>query len=129
MSQGESRRMTFARRAVLTGLGALLLGCGPADTTPRVRIPVGAGGVGFLPLLLMREHRLIEKHAAAAGLTDLTVEWIDLGGPSVMNDALISGSVDFISHGSSTSSRTRSGYGFFAARSSARPSSVHACVE
>ena len=89
----------IARRACLIGLATLLLSCGPADTTPRVRIPVGAGGVGFLPLLLMREHGLIEKHAAAAGLAGLEVEWIDLGGPSVMNDALISGSVDFIAAG------------------------------
>jgi NitT/TauT family transport system substrate-binding protein len=80
-------------------LGALLLGCGADETTPRVRIPTGAGGVGFLPLLLMRDQGLIEKHAAAAGLADLTVEWIDLGGPAVMNDALISGSVDFIAAG------------------------------
>jgi NitT/TauT family transport system substrate-binding protein len=47
----------------------------------------------------MREQGLIEKHAAAAGLADLTVRWIDLGGPAVMNDALLSGSVDFIAAG------------------------------
>jgi NitT/TauT family transport system substrate-binding protein len=91
--------MALARMALVVTLGALLMSCGSTDTSPRVRIPVGAGGVGFLPLLLMREHGLIEKNAAAAGLTDLTVEWIDLGGPSVMNDALISGSVDFIAAG------------------------------
>jgi len=71
-------------------------GCGGGNSAPTVRIPTGAGGVGFLPLLMMREHGLVEKHAAAAGIEDLEVEWLDLGGPSVMNDALISGSVDFI---------------------------------
>ena len=80
----------------LVALSGLVAGCDPADSTPRVRIPTGAGGVGFLPLLVMREHGLIEKHAAVSGLEDLNVEWLDLGGPSVMNDALISGSVDFI---------------------------------
>lgn len=90
---------TLARCGTVLALCALLASCGPAETSPHVRIPVGAGGVGFLPLLLMRERALIEKHAAAAGLADLTVEWIDLGGPSVMNDALISGSVDFIAAG------------------------------
>jgi NitT/TauT family transport system substrate-binding protein len=45
---------------------------------------------------MMREHKLVEKHAAASGLATLDVQWIDLGGPQVMNDALISGSVDFI---------------------------------
>jgi NitT/TauT family transport system substrate-binding protein len=69
---------------------------GGANGGPVVRIPTGAGGVGFLPLLMMREHGLVEKHAQAAGLEGLEVQWLDLGGPSVMNDALISGSVDFI---------------------------------
>ncbi|HET7132753.1 MAG TPA: ABC transporter substrate-binding protein, partial [Gammaproteobacteria bacterium] len=49
--------------------------------------------------LVMREHKLIEKHAAAAGLADVTVRWIELGGPAVMNDALLSGSVDLIAAG------------------------------
>jgi NitT/TauT family transport system substrate-binding protein len=76
-------------------------GCGGASTdgATEIRFPLGAGGVGFLPLYVMREQRLIEKHASAAGLPDLTVRWIDLGGPAVMNDALLSGSVDFIAAG------------------------------
>jgi sulfonate transport system substrate-binding protein len=88
--------MTTARFTGLVALCLLLASCGQSGGGSVVRIPTGAGGVGFLPLLMMREHNLIEKHAAAAGIDDLTVEWLDLGGPSVMNDALISGSVDFI---------------------------------
>jgi NitT/TauT family transport system substrate-binding protein len=80
----------------LLALCVLVAGCGGQGGRDVVRVPTGAGGVGFLPLLMMREHGLIEKHAAAAGLESLEVEWLDLGGPSVMNDALISGSVDFI---------------------------------
>jgi NitT/TauT family transport system substrate-binding protein len=64
-----------------------------------VRIPTGAGGVGFLPLQMMREFGLIEKHARAAGIDDLEVEWLDFGGPAIVNDALLSGSVDFIAAG------------------------------
>jgi NitT/TauT family transport system substrate-binding protein len=82
--------------ATFVALIASLAGCGGGSDARVVRIPTGAGGVGFLPLLVMREHGLIEQHAAEAGFGDLTVEWLDLGGPSVMNDALISGSVDFI---------------------------------
>ena len=71
---------------------ALLTACG--GTHPReVRIPKGAGGVGFLPLLVMEKYHLIEKYA------DVTVRWMDLGGPAAMNDALLSGSADFISAG------------------------------
>jgi NitT/TauT family transport system substrate-binding protein len=59
----------------------------------EIRIPTGAGGVGFLPLLVMEKYRLIEKHA------NVKVHWINIGGPAVMNDALLSGSADFITAG------------------------------
>jgi NitT/TauT family transport system substrate-binding protein len=87
--------------ALLAAALAFAAGCGggAASGTTEVRIPLGAGGVGFLPLFVMRDRQLIEKHAAAAGLADLRVRWIDLGGPAVMNDALLSGSVDFIAAG------------------------------
>jgi NitT/TauT family transport system substrate-binding protein len=97
--------MRTTRRAIGAALAAasvLALGaCGGAGSEggTEVRIPLGAGGVGFLPLLVMRDGGLIEKHAAAAGVMDLTVRWIELGGPAVMNDALLSGSVDFIAAG------------------------------
>ncbi len=64
----------------------------------ELRIPLGAGGFGFLPLHMMKEHKLIEKHSAAAGVP-VTVNWANIGGPSVMNEALLSGSADFISAG------------------------------
>jgi len=88
--------MKLNRFVITVALGALLAGCGQSSDSNVVRIPTGAGGVGFLPLLMMREHGLVEKHATEAGLDQLEVRWLDLGGPSVMNDALISGSVDFI---------------------------------
>lgn len=61
----------------------------------EVRIPVGAGGIGFLPLLVMEKLKLVEKHAAATGLDRLKVSWISFGGPSVVNDALLSGAAHF----------------------------------
>jgi NitT/TauT family transport system substrate-binding protein len=78
---------------------ALLTACGGGANKHEVRIPKGAGGVGFLPLLVMEKYRLIEKYAAESGLGDLTVRWMDLGGPAAMNDALLSSSADFISAG------------------------------
>ena len=64
----------------------------------EMRVPLGAGGFGFLPLHMMKQYGLIEKKAAEAGLK-LTVNWANVGGPAVMNDALLSGSADFISAG------------------------------
>lgn len=56
-------------------------------------------GVGFLPLMVMRDRELIEKEAAERGLPDLKVNWTKLGVASAMADALISEQVDFISGG------------------------------
>ena len=80
-------------------LAALLSLLRPAGAeVSEVRVPLGAGGFGFLPLHMMKKHALIEKHAAKAGVT-VTVDWSNVGGPSVMNEALLSGSADFISAG------------------------------
>jgi len=72
---------------------SILTACGGGGSKHEVRIPKGAGGVGFLPLLVMEKYHLIEKYA------DVTVRWTDLGGPAAMNDALLSSSADFISAG------------------------------
>lgn len=64
----------------------------------QLNVPLGAGGFGFLPLHVMREFNLVEKHAEEAGI-ELTVNWANVGGPAAMNDALLSGSAHFISAG------------------------------
>src|SRR5215467_14392654 len=71
----------------------------PGGEVTEVRIPRGAGGIGFLPLLVMEKYSLIERQAQEAGIPNLHVQWIDLGGPAVMNDSLLSGAVDFIAAG------------------------------
>lgn len=91
-----------ARIAAALLIAAGLGGCTPTSPTGevgRVRIPIGAGGVGFLPFLVMEEYGLIEQHAREAGLGDLQVEWLRIGGPAVVNDALLSGSADFVAAG------------------------------
>jgi NitT/TauT family transport system substrate-binding protein len=56
-------------------------------------------GIGYLPFHVIKHQQLIEKHARAAGLDNLKVTWVSLGGGSVMNDALLSDSVDLVSGG------------------------------
>jgi NitT/TauT family transport system substrate-binding protein len=63
-----------------------------------LRVPRGAGGVGFLPLLVMEQKALVEAKAREAGVP-LKVEWLKLGGPAVANDLLISGAVDVTTGG------------------------------
>jgi len=94
------RRVSFV--ALLLVAVLVLTSCGVGHDASRplvVRIPRGAGGVGFLPLLVMEQNRLIEKHAASLGMPAIEVKWVDLGGPSALNDALLSGAVDFIAAG------------------------------
>jgi NitT/TauT family transport system substrate-binding protein len=52
-------------------------------------------GLGYLQLMVMEERKLIEKHATAAGLGDITVDWGTFRSSDVMNDALISRNLDF----------------------------------
>ncbi len=56
-------------------------------------------GLGYVQYMLMEDQKLTEKHAKAAGLGEVTVEWSTFRSSDVMNDALISGSVQFVSLG------------------------------
>jgi len=56
-------------------------------------------GISYLPLMHIEQNRLVEKHAAANGLRDLKVTWARFAGGNVMNDALLSGSLDFAAAG------------------------------
>ena len=90
-------------RTGLTLITALWLaacgsGPGPGEGT-TLRMPTGAGGVGFLPLRVMQAQGLIEAHAGEAGVPGLTVDWVEIGGPAMLNDALLSRSIDFIAAG------------------------------
>ncbi len=56
-------------------------------------------GVSILPLMVMERYGLAEKYAKAAGLDRLQVNWVQVAGPSVMNDGLVSGAVQFAAQG------------------------------
>lgn len=87
------------RKLAFTACLAIILSTSVHAEINEVRFPIGAGGVGFLPLLVMQKYGLIEQYAKEAGVSGLHVRWINIGGPSVMNDALLSGSADFIAAG------------------------------
>ena len=52
-------------------------------------------GLPYLPLMLMQEHKLAEKHAARLGVHGLTAEYRTLGGTQSLVDALIAGQMNF----------------------------------
>src|SRR3954468_3977324 len=52
-------------------------------------------GLPYLPLMLMEEHRLVEKQAARLGITSLKTDYRTLGGTQSLVDALIAGQMHF----------------------------------
>ena len=52
-------------------------------------------GIAYIPLMIMQDQKLVEKHAAQLGVADVKVTWQQFTGGAVMNDALISGNLDF----------------------------------
>ena len=59
-------------------------------------------GIAYLPLTIMEHDKLVEKHAKAAGLAGVTVKWAAFAGANVMNDALLSNSLDFSAVGTTS---------------------------
>ena len=55
-------------------------------------------GISYLPLMVMRDAKLLEAEGRARGL-DLTTEWLTFTGGTPINEALISGNLDFASGG------------------------------
>ncbi|MFL5411037.1 MAG: hypothetical protein ACJ79D_06645, partial [Myxococcales bacterium] len=78
---------------------ALVIGLGAARAEPtEIRI-AEQYGLAFLPLMIMRDQRLIERQAARVGLDKLEVKWARMGAVSAINDALLSGELDFAAGG------------------------------
>lgn len=93
-------KFSTIRRALLAALAvtaaALQPGLSRAETT-TVRL-AQQFGVASLPLMVMQHQNLIEKHAKAEGV-DLKAEWMRFSGGAMMNDALLSGSLDMATAG------------------------------
>lgn len=56
-------------------------------------------GLPYLPMVVIEERKLIEKHARQAGLGDVTVVWSTLAGPAEQVTAVLAGELDFIGPG------------------------------
>ena len=85
-------------RHVVAFIAALLLSPGGAGAeTQTVRI-AKQYGISYLPLTIMEEKKLLEAQGKKLGL-DLKTEWIQFTGGPPMNEAIISGSLEFASGG------------------------------
>lgn len=95
--------MTTQHRAVLSvlkgGLAAVFAAVAFGAHAEMSEIKVAQQyGISYLPLMIMQDQKLIEKYAKAAGV-DVTVGWAKFAGGNVMNDALLSDSLQFASGG------------------------------
>lgn len=90
-------RLTTFALAALVALG-LAIPQGARAETNEVRI-AQQFGIGYLPLIIVRNQKLIEKHTAALGLPPAKVTWARLSGGAASNDALLSGSLDYAAAG------------------------------
>jgi len=85
-------------KRILAILFLAALATAAAAESPEVNV-AQQYGVSFLPLMVMERNKLVEKQARAAGLGDIKVNWVKVAGPSVMNDGIIGGALQFISVG------------------------------
>jgi NitT/TauT family transport system substrate-binding protein len=85
------------RLAAVAGLLSVGLGGAAHAEADTVRI-AKQFGLGYLPLTMMEEEKLFEQQAKKQGL-DIKVEWLRLSAGAPMNDAILSGNLDFASGG------------------------------
>lgn len=92
--------MTLTRRAAIAA--AALLACGTAARAEvsEVRI-TRQPSIVYLPLVVMEELKLLEKHTAAAGLGPVKASWTTFTSGGASTDALLAGNVDLVTSGAS----------------------------
>jgi NitT/TauT family transport system substrate-binding protein len=95
-------RLRFPRRCALAAWAAAALTAfivpGPATAQTQIRF-AEQFGLLYLPMQVVIHEKLVEKHAAKAGLKNVTASMIKLSGGAAVNQALLSGNVEFASGG------------------------------
>jgi NitT/TauT family transport system substrate-binding protein len=88
----------MVRRSLISTIAASMLALAtlaPAAHAEASAMRVSHGyGILYLPLMVMRDQQLIEKHAKKLGLGDIKTTWLTLDGGNVINDAMLSGNLD-----------------------------------
>lgn len=91
-------RCTFFATLTAATLALSTLACNAHAEASTVRLSHGYG-ILYLPLMVMRDQQLIEKHAKQLGLGGVKTSWVSLDGGNVINDAMLSGNLDIAGTG------------------------------
>jgi NitT/TauT family transport system substrate-binding protein len=87
---------SLKRRSLLAGAVAASSLSGTRSARAEasaVRLSHGFG-IHYLPLMVIRDRKLLEKHTQAMGIGKLDISWRSLDGGSSINDAMLSGALD-----------------------------------
>lgn len=91
-------RRTFIAAAALAALSLSTFTPAARAEASAVRISHGYG-ILYLPLMVIRDQKLMEKHAQKLGLGAVQVSWLTLDGGNVINDAMLAGNLDIAGTG------------------------------
>ena len=89
------RRRDFCKRLAVSPLAApMLMRSAFADEASSI-VLISQTGLPYLPMMVMEELKLVEKHAGRLGVASLKPEFKSLGGTQSLIDALLSGQMQF----------------------------------
>jgi NitT/TauT family transport system substrate-binding protein len=85
--------------AAVAALGVVLSGAS-AQAQQKTEISLSRQpGIFYMPTHIIEKQKLIEKHAAALGVPNITTKWITFSGGGAQTDALLAGGVDILNTG------------------------------
>ena len=78
----------------------MLVAAPPAARAEAKELRISRGfGIHYLPMYILEKQKLVEKHAAAAGLGEIKISYRAIDGGNVINDAMLSGALDIAAGG------------------------------
>src|SRR3954471_17830396 len=87
-------------RIFAAAIGGLLVSGFAAQAQQKSEIAVSRQpGILYMPTHIIEKQKLIEKHAAALGVPNITTKWITFSGGGAQTDALLAGGVDILNTG------------------------------
>src|ERR1700760_113459 len=77
-------------------------GAAPAEAQQKMDIAISRQpGIAYMPSHIIEKQKLIEKHAAALGLSGVTVRWLTFATGGAQTDAFLSRTIDILNTGTS----------------------------